>query len=161
MYPFSPRLPSHPGCLMTLSRVAQCCPVLCSRSLFAIHFKQSRVHMTTPNSLSYPFPPFFPSAIMNSFSKSVSLQKACILVPGRSHEPAVWCQYESLPTWGLKTLRKGQWGRRKAICLQNGMSPDELWDVQWVSLLKRDCHQITPLNPNLDSLPHPAPPFPK
>ena len=41
MYPFSPKLPSHPDCHITLDRVP--CAV-CSRSLSVIHFKYSTDH---------------------------------------------------------------------------------------------------------------------
>ena len=47
MYPFFPKLPSHPGCHITWSR-----HVLHSRSLSVIHFKYSRVYMSIPNSLT-------------------------------------------------------------------------------------------------------------
>ena len=67
VYPFSPGLPSHPGCHMTLSRV----PVLYSRSLSVFRFKYSSVYMLI---LNYPFPLFFliPPSV-SSFCKSVSL----------------------------------------------------------------------------------------
>ena len=52
MYPFSPKLPSHLGCHITLSRV----PMLYSRSLLVIHFKYSSVYMSFPSSLTIPFP---------------------------------------------------------------------------------------------------------
>ena len=69
MYPFSSRLPSHPGCHIKLSRV------LCSRSLLVIYFKYSSVCMSIPNSLTMPLPPSFPSThnhkFISSFSKSV------------------------------------------------------------------------------------------
>ena len=39
MYPFSPKLPSHPGCHITLTEFSE----LYSRSLLVIHFKYSSV----------------------------------------------------------------------------------------------------------------------
>ena len=43
MYLFSPQLPSHPGCHLTLSRV----PCAYSRSLLVIHCEHSNVYMST------------------------------------------------------------------------------------------------------------------
>ena len=48
MYPFSPKLPSHPGCHTILSRVH----VQYSRSLLVIHFKYSTVFLLILNSLT-------------------------------------------------------------------------------------------------------------
>ena len=47
-----PQTPFHPACHITLSRV----PCLYSRSLLVIHFKNSSVHMSIPNSLTIPCP---------------------------------------------------------------------------------------------------------
>ena len=73
IYPFSPKLPSHPGCYITLSSV----PVLYSRTLLVILFKYSSVCKSTPNSLTIPSPQSSPPAILSSFSKSVSLFLFC------------------------------------------------------------------------------------
>ena len=47
---FSPKLPSHPYCHITLSRV----PCVYSMSLLVIHFKYISVCMSIPNSLTIP-----------------------------------------------------------------------------------------------------------
>ena len=73
MHPFSPKLPSHPGCHITLSRVP--CAVY-SRSLLVIHFIYS-MYMSIPNSLVIHFPHSSPLATIDSFSKSVSLFLFC------------------------------------------------------------------------------------
>ena len=59
MHPFSSKLPSHPGCHLTLSRVP--CAVY-SRTLLVIHFKYSSVDMSIPNfqTSKLSFPPSFP-----------------------------------------------------------------------------------------------------
>ena len=44
MYPLSPKLPSHPGCHITLNRV----PCATQRSLLVIHFKYSNVYISIP-----------------------------------------------------------------------------------------------------------------
>ena len=44
VYPFSPRLPSHPGCHIALSRV----PVLYGGTLLASHLKYGIVYMSIP-----------------------------------------------------------------------------------------------------------------
>ena len=51
-YPFSPKLPSRPGCHIPLSRV----PVLQSRPPLVNYFKYSTVYTTIPNSLTIPSP---------------------------------------------------------------------------------------------------------
>ena len=48
MCPFSPILPSHPGCHITLSGI----PCALSRSLLVVHFKYSSVYMSVPNPLT-------------------------------------------------------------------------------------------------------------
>ena len=53
----SPKLPSHPGCHITLSKF----PVLYRRSLLVFHFKYSIVYMSIPNSLTIPS--FHPSPL--------------------------------------------------------------------------------------------------
>ena len=58
MYPFSPRLPSHPGWHITNSR-----------SLLATHSKYSRVYMSISNSRAIPS---FPLGNTSWFSKSES-----------------------------------------------------------------------------------------
>ena len=52
LYLFSPKLPSHPSCCITLSRV------LCAiqQVLLVIHFKYSSVYMSIPNFLTIPSP---------------------------------------------------------------------------------------------------------
>ena len=57
MHPFSPKLPSHGGCHIMLSRVP--CTILYSRSLLAIHPKYSSVWMSISSSLTAcsPHPP--------------------------------------------------------------------------------------------------------
>ena len=68
VYPFSPKLPSCPGCHAALSRVA--CVV---QQDFATRFKYSSVHTAIPDSLAIP-PPNSPLLLpVRSFSKSVSL----------------------------------------------------------------------------------------
>ena len=56
MYPFSSKLPSHPGCHITLSRV----PSAYNSFLLVIHFKYSSVYMSIPSSLTIPSPHTFP-----------------------------------------------------------------------------------------------------
>ena len=56
MYPFPPKLPSHPGCRLTLSS----CPWAHSRTTLVIHVKQSGVCMSIPNSSTIPSPHPFP-----------------------------------------------------------------------------------------------------
>ena len=68
MYPFSPKLPSHPGCHITLSRV-RC---VYSMSLLVIHFKYSSVCMSIPNSLNSPSP--CPKGIL-SYCLNISLKR--------------------------------------------------------------------------------------
>ena len=53
----SPKLPSHPGCHITLSKF----PVLYRRSLLVFHFKYSIVCMSIPNSITIPS--FHPSPL--------------------------------------------------------------------------------------------------
>ena len=60
MYPFSPKLPSHPGCHITLSRAP--CAVY-SRSLLVICFRCSGVYMFIPNS-TIPPPNFLNSDLL-------------------------------------------------------------------------------------------------
>ena len=62
MYPRSPKLRSHPGCHMTLSRVP---PALYSRPLLLIYVKNSStcMYMSIPNSVSLP------PATISSFGK--------------------------------------------------------------------------------------------
>ena len=52
MYPFSPKLPSHPGCHIKLNRI----PCANRRALLAIHFKCSSEYMSIPHSLTIPSP---------------------------------------------------------------------------------------------------------
>ena len=73
MYPFSPKLPSQPGCYITLSSI----PVLYSRTLLVILFKYSSVCKSVPNSLTIPSPQPSSPAILSSFSMSVSLFLFC------------------------------------------------------------------------------------
>ena len=68
VYPFSPKLPSRPGCHAALSRVA--CVV---QQDFVIRFKYSSVHMAIPNSLAIPPPNSSLLLRVWSFSKTVSL----------------------------------------------------------------------------------------
>ena len=63
----SPKLPSHPGCHITLSKF----PVVYSRPLLVFHFKYSIVYMSIPNSLTIPS--LHPSPLTLSSLKSVSL----------------------------------------------------------------------------------------
>ena len=64
LHPFSPKLPSHPGWHITLSRA-----VLYNRSLLITHFKYSSVYMNFPMSPNCPFP----LAAVSSFSVSLFL----------------------------------------------------------------------------------------
>ena len=68
MYPFSPKLPSHPGCHIALSRV----PCVHSMSLLVTHFKYSSVCMSIPNSLTTPSP--YPKGIL-SYCLNISLKR--------------------------------------------------------------------------------------
>ena len=53
MHPFSPKLPSHPGCQITLNRV----PCAIQHILVAYPFKiYSSVRMFIPNALTIPSP---------------------------------------------------------------------------------------------------------
>ena len=52
MYPFSLKLPSHPGCHKHWAEF----PMLYSRTLLVIHFKYSSVYMSIPDSLTNPSP---------------------------------------------------------------------------------------------------------
>ena len=52
MYPFSPKLPSQPGCHKHWADF----PMLYSRTLLVIRFKYSSVYMSIPNSLTNPSP---------------------------------------------------------------------------------------------------------
>ena len=83
MHPFFPKLPSHPGCYITLSSV----PVLYSRELLVILLKYSSVCKLIPNSLTIPSPQPPPPAVVSSFSKSVSLFLFCKSVQSLS---CVW-----------------------------------------------------------------------
>ena len=58
MYPFSPKLPSHPGFHKAMSRLH----VLYRRTLLAVRFQCIIAYMSIPNSLSLPhlFPPWQP-----------------------------------------------------------------------------------------------------
>ena len=78
-YPFSPKLPSHPGCHITLSRV----PCVHSMSLLVIHFKYSSVCMSIPNSLttSSPYPKGILSYCLNISLKRVSQPPDLIQAP--------------------------------------------------------------------------------
>ena len=78
-YPFSPKLPSHPGCHITLSRV----PCVHSMSLLVIHFKYSSVCMSIPNSLttSSPYPKGILSYCLNISLKRVSQPPDLIQTP--------------------------------------------------------------------------------
>ena len=76
MYPFSPQLPSHPGCRITLGRV----PVLYSMSLLVIYFKHSNMSILYHTLLCYSYIPNYPLspthptlATINSFFNSVNL----------------------------------------------------------------------------------------
>ena len=75
IHPFSRKLPSHPCCHVTSSRVSH---VLHSRSFLISHFKCSSVHMLISNSLPVPFS--HPSCLVtvSSFSKS-ALLSPCFL----------------------------------------------------------------------------------
>ena len=68
MDPFSPELPSPPGCHTTLKEL----PVSCSGSLLVTDLKYSSVYMSTPNSLNILFPHSCPRQPC-SFSKSQGL----------------------------------------------------------------------------------------
>ena len=68
MYPFSPKLPSHPGCHITLSRV----PCVHSMCFLVIYFKYSSVCMSIPNSLTTPSP--YPTGIL-SYYLNISLKR--------------------------------------------------------------------------------------
>ena len=72
MYPFSARLPSHPGCHINTEQSS-----LCYMSSLVIRFKYSSVYMSIPNSLTIPS--FHPSPLVtiSSFSKSVCLFLFC------------------------------------------------------------------------------------
>ena len=68
IYPFSPKLPSHPCCHVTLSRIFH---VLYSRSLLVSHFKYSSVYMLISNILPIPFPHSSCLGTVSSFSMSL------------------------------------------------------------------------------------------
>ena len=67
MYPFSPKLPSHPGCHIALSRVA--CAL---QQVLVIHLKYSSAYMTIP-APHLSFPSSFSLATISLFSKSLRL----------------------------------------------------------------------------------------
>ena len=69
VHPSSPKLPSRPGCCMTLSRV----PCAMRQALLVVHFDYGSVHTSIPNSLTIPCPSFPPDNRKFILSKSVSL----------------------------------------------------------------------------------------
>ena len=79
MYPFSPKLPSYPGCHITLNRV----PCVYSMSLLVIRFKYSSVCMSFQNSLttSSPYPKGILSHCLNISLKRVSQHPDLIQTP--------------------------------------------------------------------------------
>ena len=79
VYPFSPKLPSYPGCHITLNRV----PCVYSMSLLVIHFKYSSVCISFPNSLttSSPYPKGILSHCLNISLKRVSQHPDLIQTP--------------------------------------------------------------------------------
>ena len=64
--------PGLPHCRQMLTMIQIIYLSLYSRTLLVIHFKQSSVHMSIPNSVTIPFPILL-LAIIISFSKSVSV----------------------------------------------------------------------------------------
>ena len=71
MYPFSPKLPSHPGCHVALSRV----PCTVRSILLVIRFKCSSIFMAFQSSLSLVFENFS----VRSYSVCPSLSDLCHL----------------------------------------------------------------------------------
>ena len=74
MHPFSPKLPSPPGCHITLSRVP--CAIylyIPVQALVGCPFRIQQCVHVHPQLPNYPFPSSFPLATISSFSKSASL----------------------------------------------------------------------------------------
>ena len=74
MHPFSPKLPSSPGCHITLSRVP--CAIylyIPVQALVGCPFRIQQCVHVHPQLPNYPFPSSFPLATISSFSKSASL----------------------------------------------------------------------------------------
>ena len=68
-YPLSPRLPSHPGCHITLSRV----PCAIREVLVGYSFQLQQCVHVHPKLPCYPFPSTFLPATRSLFFKSLSL----------------------------------------------------------------------------------------
>ena len=83
MYPFSPKLPSHPGCHRILSRA----PCAIQQVLVGYPFTYSGVHPSIPNSPAIPSPiPLAPAwqplSLFSDSSVSFNLgQFACVFIP--------------------------------------------------------------------------------
>ena len=125
MYPFSPKLPSHSDCRITLSRV----PVFYIRSLLVIHFQHSSVYLSIPNSLTILPPILPPPAVRSSFS--VSLFLLCKSVHSYHHNSRVlsvrWPQLVGGDCRTFSSLQEvllGSAGRSSPVGRSLGTRPD-------------------------------------
>ena len=98
MYPSSPKLPSHPGCHVTLSRV----PCAAQGDLVGHHFKYSSVCMSTPHKfLTVPSPASFPSP---------GFQVHVLSLPAGNQPVALSLGWVFLRSDGTCSLSRWGWG---------------------------------------------------